>query len=104
MASSSSPKDLICSGVSSGIVVVCIAGLLLLSIEACGALAPLEIELDVTDGDTDADLDVLFACARGLATEEVANGARRLAAGAGMADAHPAAELGAESGLLGLLQ
>src|SRR5437660_2394348 len=66
--------------------------------------ALLEVELDVTDRDGDADLDVLFVRARDRAANEVADGPRRLAAGAGVADAHPATELRAEPGLLGLLE
>ena len=63
----------------------------------------LKVEFDVTDGNGDANLDVFVVCARDLAADEVADGARGLAAGAGVTDAHPEAELRAEACLLGLL-
>src|SRR2546428_1260474 len=63
-----------------------------------------QVELDVANGDRDADLDVLFLRGRDFACDEIADAARRLAAGAGVADAHAAAEPRAEPGLFGLLE
>src|SRR6185295_17183937 len=56
----------------------------------------LERESDVADGGGDADLHVLLVGRR--------DGAGGLAAGTGVADAHPASTLGRQSGRLGLLE
>ena len=68
------------------------------------SLGFVELKRDVPGGDRDAELDVLVLLVGDLAGADVAHGAGRLAAGAGVADAHPAAELGREAGGLGLLE
>src|SRR5262249_46026399 len=99
IASSSDPKDSICLSVrriSLFFVSVAIA----LSLVEVGS----ELDDDVAKRCRDADLDLLVLAGGDLAGRQVLHGARRLPAVAGVADAHPAAGGGGQSGILGLLE
>src|SRR4051794_23609765 len=61
-----------------------------------------DLDGEVAEGGGDAELDLLVRRGGDLAGEEVLVGAGALAAGAGVADAHPASVFGAETGGLGL--
>src|SRR6478672_8163321 len=97
MASISAPKASRSSADSTGVGVGLVMASLLVG---CGS----EVDGDVADGGAHADLDVFGAGARRLAAVHVADHAVVLAPGAGVADAHAAAVLGAEPGVLRLFQ
>jgi hypothetical protein len=64
----------------------------------------LEGDADVPDRDVNADLEGLVGVRLDLATDDMAGGTMELLDGAGVADAHPAAISGLETGGLGLLE
>src|SRR5579875_1449371 len=101
MASSSQPSASICSSLSGTVRLVSpVLAVMCQPLLAGGS----DVDLDVTDGYGHAELDLRVGLGVQFAGAEIAGAAGQLGAGAGEADAHPAAVLRCQPGPLGLFE